>query len=123
MDGIDSITIAAGVFGSVTLGTLCFLLMQQVKAFLPELAGIAAEVAVVLVSFVAVALVLISTRADPRALDTWLALVIGTLGTTVIARGVYAQLYKQSVPPSSDERIVAVETAPADAPRGEVPGD
>lgn len=119
MDNLDSITIAAGVFGSVTLGALVMLLMQQVKAFYPGLAGRASEVAVVGVSFAAVVLVLLSVRADPRALDTYLALVIGTLGTTVIARGVYSQLYHQSVPnlpPETGERIVAVETAPEDEP-------
>lgn len=119
MDNLDSITIAAGVFGSVTLGALVMLLMQQVKAFYPGLTGRASEVAVVGVSFAAVLLVLLSVRADPRALDTYLALVIGTLGTTVIARGVYSQLYHQKVaglPPDEGERIVAVETASEDAP-------
>jgi len=119
MDNLDSITIAAGVFGSVSLGTLVTLLMQQVKAFMPTLAGRAAEVAVMAVSGLAVAVALVAIRADPRALDTYLALFIGTLGTTVIARGVYSQLYHQSVPnlpPETGERIVAVETAPEDEP-------
>lgn len=111
MDNLDSTTIAAGMFGSVTLGTLVMLLLQQVKAFWPTLAGRQAEAANVAVSFVAVLLVVVAARSDWRALDTWLAIVIGTLGTTVIARGVYAQLFKVSVPgvpPPSDAEAIAV---------------
>ena len=119
MDNLDSTTIAAGMFGSVTLGTLVMLLLQQVKAFWPTLAGRQAEAANVAVSFVAVLLVVVASRSDWRAMDTWLALIIGTLGTTVIARGVYAQLFKVSVPgvpPPAGAEAVVVDDAESTAP-------
>ena len=119
MIDMDSVTFTIAAFGSVTLGTLVFYLMNLVKGWFPSLEGRAAEMAVTGVSLVAVLLVLWSGETDWRDSQTYLALIVGTLATTMVARGVYATLYKVSapgIPPSADAEAVAVDDPAADAP-------
>lgn len=105
---VEAVQIAAGLFGAVTLGTFVFLLMQIVKGFAPALNGQAAEVVVIIVSLIAVVVALVSADADWYASDTWVSLIAGTLSTTVVARGVYSQLFK-----ASPKRRPVRATAPA----------
>lgn len=91
MQDVGSLTIAAGVFGSVSVSVLVMLLVELVKAYAPGLSGRSSEVAVTLVSLAAVSAVLVSTRADWYSRDTYLALAIGTAGVNVLARGLYAK--------------------------------
>ena len=116
---IDGTTIAALSAGTVTLGVIITYLMQMVKGWFPSLEGRRAEVAVVGVSLVAVLLAMWGADTDWRDDKTYLAVIVGTLAATKIARDHYAQQWKQSVPNlpvEQGERIVAVETAPDDQP-------
>lgn len=116
---VDSVMIAAGVFGSVTIGTFIFYIMQIIKGFTGErVQGVAAEAMVLVVSTLAILVALVSVDADWYDSGTYVSLIIGTLGATVIARGVYAQLFKVSVPglpPSPDAEAVVIAD-PVDPP-------
>lgn len=105
MDDIGSVEIAAGLAGSVTIGTLCMLMLQTLKALVPTIQGRAAEIAVLIVSLVAVGLALLATDADWSATETYIGLFVGWLSTAVIARGVFAQLFR----PAITSRVVIAE--------------
>ncbi|MDQ3541531.1 MAG: hypothetical protein M3440_12685 [Chloroflexota bacterium] len=95
---IGAVQIAAGLFGSVSLGTTVFLLMQMIKGLVGErMNGPEAEYVVIGTSLVAVLLAMLAVDTDWRERTTYVALVIGTLSATVIARGLYSQLFKVSV--------------------------
>lgn len=112
---LDSVMIAAGVFGSVTIGTFIFYIMQIIKGFTGDrVQGVAAEAMVLIVSTLAIVVALVSVDANWQDSGTYVSLIIGTLGATVIARGVYAQLFKISVPgiPPSPEATATVVSDP-----------
>ncbi len=111
MNDINAVTIAAGLGITMTLGTAVFLMMQVVKGFIPSLAGRAAEGVVIAVSAVAVAMALVSVDADWTDPDTILTLVAGTLSTTVVARGVYAQLFRPAAHDSPEKNSAGQEGA------------
>lgn len=95
---IGAVQIAAGLFGSVSLGTTVFLLLQIVKGLLGErVSGRAAETVVLGTSFAAVMLAMLAVDTNWRDRETYVALTVGTLATTIIARGLYSQLFKASV--------------------------
>ena len=124
MTDISSVQIAAGLAGSLTVGTLIFLILQNVKAFAPNLNGRAAESVVVAVAALVALAAFITTDADWYDPETIIAYIVSTLSASVLARSTYAALYKQSVPnlpPPSDERIISVETASADDPHANDP--
>jgi hypothetical protein len=112
VEDISTVSIATGIFGSVTIGTFVFLMMQIIKGFAGEVcSGARAEAIVLGVSCAAVVVALVSVHSDWETTDTWVALITGTLGTTIIARGLYSQLFKVSVagmPPSSDAEATTV---------------
>ena len=101
---ISAMQIAAGLFGSVSLGTIVFLMLQVIKGLIGErVSGRSAEAIVIGTSLAAVLLALLAVDTDWWARETYVSVVIGTLATTVIARGLYSQLFKLSVealPPS-----------------------
>lgn len=109
---LDGVVIAAGTFGAMALGTFIFYVMQIIKGFAGErVSGKAAEAMVLLVSALSITVALVSADADWYDSGTYVALIVGTLGATVIARGVYAQLFKVSVvgsPPSSEAIAMVV---------------
>lgn len=112
---VDGVMIAAGIFGSVTVGTFIFYLMQIIKGFTGDrVQGVAAEAMVLIVSALAIVVALVSVGADWTDENTYVSLIIGTLGATVIARGVYAQLFKISVPgiPPPSESTATVVSDP-----------
>lgn len=119
MIDVDSVTFTVAAFGSVTLGMLVFYAMSIVKGWFPTIEGRRAEMAVVGVSLLAVVLVLWAGETNWRDDGTYLALIVGTLATTMVARGVYAQLFKSSIPPEAGDRVVTVETVPEDEPQPE----
>lgn len=91
MENVGELTIAAGVFGTVSVSMLVMMLVELVKAYWPGLEGRCAEIAVTLVSLAAVVIVLVSTRADWWSRDTYIALAVGTFSVNVMARGFYAK--------------------------------
>lgn len=112
MNDITSVQIGAGIFGTVSLSMFIFMLMQIIKGFTGDkIAGPWAEGMVLGVSAIAVIVALASVNADPYKTSTYVSFVAGTIGATVIARGLYAQLFKVSVagsPPSSDAAATEV---------------
>lgn len=119
---IGSVEIAAAFGGTMTVGTAIFLLLQIVKGFWPDLNGRAAEAAVLIVSGLAAVMLLFAVSADWTDSTTYLSLAVAMLSSTVIARGVFSQLFKVSVsgsPPSSEAEATVVDDPQAE-PAAEV---
>ena len=95
---VDSISIAAGAFGTFTAAAFIFMVMQMVKGFAPTLNGKWAEGVVILVSLLATVLALVAADSNWSATSTWVALAVVTPALAVTARGYYAQLFKVSTP-------------------------
>ncbi len=96
LTSVDSLSIAAGAFGTVSISVLVMLMVDLVKAYWPGLTGQRAEVAVTLVSLAAVTILLVSTDADWYARDTWVALIVGVVSVNVMARGIYMRAVRGS---------------------------
>ena len=108
MNDIGSFEIAAGLAGSLTVGTLIFLIMQNVRAFAPNLSGRTAETVVLIISALAVIAAFITADVDWYSAQTIVAFVVSTLSASVLARSTYAALFKVSVegsPPSSEATV------------------
>ena len=108
MADIGSVQIAAGLAGSLTIGTLIFLVMQNLKAFVPNLSGRPAEATVVFVAALVTLAAFITTDADWFDPETIIAYIVATLSASVIARSTYAALFKVSVagiPPSAGATV------------------
>lgn len=119
MPDYSSSQLAIGAGSTVAVSTLVFLMLQAVKDFAPNLAGRAALTVLYILSALVAAALTAQTTPDWFEYTTYLTIVVATVSISIIAKGIYAQLFHQSVPnlpPPSDERIVSVETEPADEP-------
>ena len=108
MNDIGSVEIAAGLAGSLTVGTLIFLILQNVKAFAPNLNGRNAETVLLLISALVAAAAFITADVNWYDAQTIIAFIVATLSASVLARSTYAQLFKVSVtgsPPSSEATV------------------
>ena len=95
--------LAVGAGATVAVSTFLFLMLQALKDFFPNIAGRnALGVLYGLSLLVALALV---AQASPDWLDyaTYLSLLVITVSVSIVAKGIYSQLFKVSVealPPS-----------------------
>jgi hypothetical protein len=109
---VTQVQIAAGLAGTVTTSALVMILLQNVKAMVPNLQGEGAEVAGGLASLVAVTAAMGLAR-DTNWYDwtTYVLLFISWMSLWVGARSTYALLFKQSVPglpPTEGEMVTSV---------------
>lgn len=120
-DDIGATTIAAGLAGTITLGTLIVLILQNVKAITGDrLQGTSAEAAGGAAALVSVVLSFHLAGADWRDDTTYPALFIAWMAAWVSARSTYALLFKVSVegvPPRSGAEVPRETVEPYDAAR------
>ena len=88
---------AIGAAGTLTVSAFLFLCLQAVKDFLPNLEGRAALCVLYALSGAIAAALLQQSGADWWVSESWLAWVVMTLSAAIIAKGIYAQLFKVSV--------------------------
>lgn len=98
MPDVTTVQITAGLGGTVTAGGLVMLILQNVKALMPRLAGQAAEVAAGIASLVAVvAAFALATDTDWTWWPLYVLLFISWMSLWVGARATYSLLFKVSV--------------------------
>lgn len=116
-DDIGATTIAAGLAGTITLGTLIVLILQNVKAITGErLQGPSAEMAGGAASLLSVAMSFHLASANWRDDTTYAALFIAWMAAWVSARSTYALLFKASVQGVPVPSNVEVPKAAVDDP-------